>query len=90
MRWVGLVCMFCLLNACNREQRKLRPAPAREAVYGNAAREDALHPGGVQPTTEVTNPYEGNAAAIAEGGRLYNWYNCSGCHFGGGGGIGPP
>ena len=27
---------------------------------------------------------------INEGGRLYNWYNCSGCHANGAGGIGPP
>ncbi|PYQ34932.1 MAG: hypothetical protein DMF54_07015 [Acidobacteria bacterium] len=26
---------------------------------------------------------------MTEGQRLYNWYNCSGCHFRGGGGIGP-
>src|SRR5207237_1157293 len=37
----------------------------------------------------VNNPYEGNAYAIAEGQRLYEQYNCSGCHFHGGGGIGP-
>ena len=26
---------------------------------------------------------------IAEGERLFDWYNCSGCHFHGGGGMGP-
>jgi hypothetical protein len=26
---------------------------------------------------------------MTEGQRLYNWYNCGGCHFRGGGGIGP-
>ncbi|HWR53839.1 MAG TPA: c-type cytochrome, partial [Bryobacteraceae bacterium] len=31
----------------------------------------------------------GNAFAIAEGGRLYQWFNCVGCHSNGGGGIGP-
>ena len=36
------------------------------------------------------NPYEGNAYAAAEGQRLYDWYNCSGCHANGGGGMGPP
>ena len=33
--------------------------------------------------------YEGNPQAIAEGRRLFNWYNCSGCHSNGGGGFGP-
>jgi len=35
------------------------------------------------------NPYEDNAYAMTEGQRLYEWYNCSGCHARGGGGIGP-
>ena len=35
-------------------------------------------------------PYDGNAYAVSEGKRLYNQFNCSGCHFQGGGGIGPP
>lgn len=37
------------------------------------------------------NPYEGDENAIREGQRLYDWYNCSGCHAPkGGGGMGPP
>jgi heme/copper-type cytochrome/quinol oxidase subunit 2 len=39
----------------------------------------------------VRNPYEGNRDAVADGERLWNWYNCSGCHSAGaGGGMGPP
>jgi cytochrome c oxidase cbb3-type subunit 3 len=38
----------------------------------------------------VQNPYEDNAYAQTEGQRLFDWYNCSGCHARGGGGIGPP
>lgn len=34
-------------------------------------------------------PYEGNLAAINEGKRLYNQFNCVGCHAAGGGAIGP-
>lgn len=33
--------------------------------------------------------YEGNAEHIANGQRLFEWYNCAGCHFHGGGGMGP-
>jgi cytochrome c oxidase cbb3-type subunit 3 len=37
-----------------------------------------------------SNPYAHNQVAIAEGRRLFVWYNCSGCHGGrGGGGMGP-
>ncbi len=35
-------------------------------------------------------PYFDNAEAVVTGKRLYNQYNCVGCHFNGGGGIGPP
>jgi cytochrome c oxidase cbb3-type subunit 3 len=38
----------------------------------------------------VTNPYNSSAYDISEGQRLFDWYNCSGCHAHGGGGIGPP
>jgi cytochrome c oxidase cbb3-type subunit 3 len=37
-----------------------------------------------------TNPYAHDLYALAEGRKLFNWYNCSGCHGGhGGGGMGP-
>ena len=81
---------FLALTACNREQRDLRPSPSRLAVFNDAARESDLQPGGAKPEPVVANPYEGNAYAISEGQRLFNWYNCSGCHANGGGGIGPP
>jgi cytochrome c oxidase cbb3-type subunit 3 len=34
--------------------------------------------------------YENNAFHISQGQRLFGWFNCSGCHFHGGGGMGPP
>jgi cytochrome c oxidase cbb3-type subunit 3 len=34
--------------------------------------------------------YENNAFHIAQGQRWYAWFNCGGCHFHGGGGMGPP
>src|ERR1043166_6823285 len=37
----------------------------------------------------LNNPYEGNAYAVSQGQQLFEQYNCSGCHFHGGGGIGP-
>jgi len=76
--------------SCQREQRNLRPAPVRVAVYDNAATESLLEPGGPKPRAVVSNPYYGTAYDISEGQRLFSWYNCSGCHANGGGGIGPP
>jgi cytochrome c oxidase cbb3-type subunit 3 len=78
------------LSACQRESRNVRPAPASTAVFDTAAFQSDLRPGGSKPATPVANPYQGNAYAISEGQRLYGWYNCTGCHFHGGGGIGPP
>jgi cytochrome c oxidase cbb3-type subunit 3 len=49
-----------------------------------------LQPGGARAEPNIVNPDEGNALAISEGQRLFNWYNCSGCHANGGGAIGPP
>jgi cytochrome c oxidase cbb3-type subunit 3 len=51
----------------------------------------ALFPGGGSPPPEspLVKRYEGNPQYINEGHRLFNWYNCSGCHANGGGGMGP-
>jgi cytochrome c oxidase cbb3-type subunit 3 len=85
------ICFIFLLTSCQREKRDLRPSPTRVAVYGDAAKESALRPGGIiSPQQVVTNPYNGSGYDISEGQRLFNWYNCSGCHANGGGGIGPP
>jgi cytochrome c oxidase cbb3-type subunit 3 len=75
---------------CQREKRETRPAPARTVVYRNAAAESDIHPGGSQPAPNIANPVFGSAYAVSEGQRLFDWYNCSGCHAHGGGGMGPP
>jgi cytochrome c oxidase cbb3-type subunit 3 len=37
-----------------------------------------------------SNPYTHDQVALAEGRRLFDWYNCSGCHGGhAGGGMAP-
>jgi len=48
-----------------------------------------LRPGAQTPEAQIKNPAEESAYAVSEGKRLYSAYNCSGCHFNGGGGIGP-
>lgn len=82
--------VFLALTACQREKRDVRPAPVQAAVFDDAARESPLQPGGPRQLVSVSNPYEGNAYAISEGQRLFQWYNCTGCHANGGGAIGPP
>jgi cytochrome c oxidase cbb3-type subunit III len=77
------------LAACEREDRQFRNWPPAASAT-TAIRESPLQPG---PTTreDTLHPeYESNGWAVAQGKRLYNQFNCSGCHFQGGGGIGPP
>ena len=90
MRIFAAIACVIALTSCQREKRDLRPAPVQSALLGDAARESPLEPGGAKPAMTVSNPYAGNAYAISEGQRLYEWYNCSGCHSHGGGGMGPP
>jgi cytochrome c oxidase cbb3-type subunit III len=73
---------FCLLPfaftflSCHRETRAIAPSA-----------QDAARP--LPISSARNNPYEGNAYAISQGQQLFDKYNCSGCHFHGGGGIGP-
>ncbi len=84
----GLIALL-LLTGCPREERRFRSAPAANARPG-AVRVSGLQPGPPTPGLVVANPYIKNAAAISEGMELYSQMNCVGCHFHGGGGIGPP
>jgi cytochrome c oxidase cbb3-type subunit 3 len=85
----SVIC-FLALSGCQREKRNVRPSPTRLAIFSDAAPESTLQPGGARPAPTVSNPYHGTAYDISEGQRLFDWYNCSGCHAHGGGGIGPP
>jgi cytochrome c oxidase cbb3-type subunit III len=77
------------LSACQREDRRFRTWPPAASALP-AVRQSPLQPGPTTRDLAVRNEYEGNAWAVYEGKRLYNQFNCSGCHFQGGGGIGPP
>ena len=87
----AVLCLALLLAACEREDRPLASPPAT----GSADNEIAMssnHPGPGGPQAKNSGKaeeYEQSAYHVAEGKRLYTWFNCSGCHFNGGGGIGP-
>jgi cytochrome c oxidase cbb3-type subunit III len=65
------------------------PSPPREP--GDQVAVTGLFPGGGSPPPEDprAKQYESNAQVISEGRHLFDTYNCSGCHFHGGGGMGP-
>jgi cytochrome c oxidase cbb3-type subunit 3 len=50
-----------------------------------------LFPAGGAPPPQDSHEgsFRHDPAVLADGRRLFIWYNCVGCHFNGGGGIGP-
>jgi cytochrome c oxidase cbb3-type subunit 3 len=90
MRRGLLICAVLLLltiAGCKREQRVFDPGAAGSQVANGVALTD-VHAGGGAPLPSEAK-YQESAYAVSEGKRLYNAYNCSGCHAHGGGGIGP-
>lgn len=88
----GAALSLCLaFSACNRENRNLDAAAAESGPH--AVTVSQLYPGPA-PAPTPTDPraleYEGNSTHLANGQRYFKWFNCAGCHFNGGGGIGPP
>lgn len=78
-----------LLAACERERPALEPRVPPAGRIPQPVGEAPFRPGPAEPGLQIRNPYAGDVHAIAEGRRLYGWFNCYGCHFAGGGGIGP-
>jgi cytochrome c oxidase cbb3-type subunit III len=80
-----------VLAACSEEPTESKnDTPLQNTGAGDVA-VSALFPGGgkAPPLDQQAKSFEGNAQAISEGEHLFTWYNCSGCHFHGAGGIGP-
>jgi cytochrome c oxidase cbb3-type subunit 3 len=83
---LGVLCVLCA--SCEREHRRFDEPPSETALA--TVRETSLQPGPGTRGVTVRGPYEENAWAVSEGKRLFNAYNCVGCHANGGGGMGPP
>ena len=80
------------LAGCYREKREFQSppeTPARDATVLSAVLPGGSAPlkPGAQPTPDRSH-VESNAFLVNQGKRLYRWYNCSGCHGNGGGGMG--
>jgi cytochrome c oxidase cbb3-type subunit 3 len=87
-----LLAALTLLAGCEREARRFETTPPQQVA--SAARLGSLQPaapqaGDIRMASVSTGPYEGNAFGVTQGKRLFRWYNCNGCHAGGGGSIGP-
>ena len=83
-----LLVILLLTIACEREQRRF-DEPAAASAPVDSVRLTPQQPGPMTPVAATKAPYSENAYALNEGKRLYSAYNCEGCHFLGGGGMGP-
>jgi len=82
--------LVCVLAACGgSESRDFRENPPAGSPL-SAIKESELEPGGAVHTESTTVATLNNAYAISQGKALFEGMNCVGCHFHGGGGIGPP
>ena len=84
-----LALLALALVACEREQRPFQDSPNAPVRSSSPLLVSTLQPGPGVITPKVEAPYDDVAWALSEGKNLYNSMNCSGCHFQGGGGIGP-
>ena len=76
------------LIACEREIRPFQTLAVASARTQKPVL-SPIFPGG-QPLPEPNeSPFQKNAYGTAEGKRLFDQYNCTGCHSHGGGGMGP-
>ena len=83
---ISVLCLAGALGACQRDAVPLAAAGATS----NSPFLVGPQPGPDRPIARPVNPYAGNTAVLADGRRLFNWYNCSGCHGDhAGGGMGP-
>ena len=86
-----LVLLLILAFAsCEREERNLQGIPQAASSGMPPVRQTELQAGPAVRKSPAYSPYQENAYAVSQGKTLYNQFNCSGCHFQGGGGIGPP
>jgi len=91
---VASLVIFAALAGCEREARRFTTPAGNTTITATAARTSPNQPGvaltgGVTQAVKNASPYEENAYAVNQGKRLYQWYNCNGCHANGGGGMGP-
>ncbi|MBC6982565.1 c-type cytochrome [Caulobacter sp. 17J80-11] len=87
-RLLALLLAAAVLAGCEREKRHIGPSGPEAAPVIQTT---PFVPGGAQPLPKDPRAefYENNAFEVAQGARLFRWYNCSGCHSNGGGGMGP-
>ena len=85
---VALLVVIAAVAGCERERRDFGESPSGATAIASL-RMSHVAGSSSNVATPLKNDYEDNAYALAEGKRLFHWYNCSGCHAEGGGDKGP-
>jgi cytochrome c oxidase cbb3-type subunit III len=83
---------LAMLLAVSANDALAQPDTVPDADRGpNVVSVTGLFPNGGSPPPpdQVGRRFDGNNAAIADGKQLFGQMNCTGCHFNGGGGMGP-
>lgn len=84
----AILVSMLLLPACEREVRPFQTLAVASARSQKPVLSE-LYPGTQPPPVPGNSPFQENAYGMSEGKRLFDFYNCSGCHAHGGGGMGP-
>jgi cytochrome c oxidase cbb3-type subunit III len=88
--WRLALAVVLALSACERERRDLRADPPAVDALDHVAPMDSGIDGAVpRVVSALGEPYERNAYQLSQGKRLYDWFNCKGCHANGGGASAP-
>ncbi|MFZ0204578.1 MAG: cytochrome c [Roseiarcus sp.] len=86
---IALAAVFAVAANSAQAQQDTAPSAGRGP---NEVSVTSLFPNGVAPPLPpdpIGARFEGNKLAIADGEQLFGQMNCTGCHFNGGGGMGP-
>jgi cytochrome c oxidase cbb3-type subunit 3 len=86
------IVLATLLASSSANDTSAQPSTVPEADHGpGMVSVTGLFPNGgsTPPPSQIGRSFEGNTADIADGKQLFGQMNCTGCHFHGGGGMGP-
>jgi cytochrome c oxidase cbb3-type subunit III len=86
------LCAAVALSACDQENPQAKEKKLPPTLEHLTISQVEIVPGGGHPV-DIEPPeakkFDGNPEQIAAGRQLFQAYNCVGCHFNGGGGMGP-
>jgi len=83
---LGVPLLLCL-TACHNGATSTSVTAGGPAIISDPV---GPVPGVAHNIVYRSNPYSNDPVALQDGRRLFDWYNCSGCHGGhAGGGMGP-